>query len=147
MQSSNPDQGGVAKNLSMAEMYYRSASVAGDPRGAYALATMYENGEVASTSDQGDNKTAGMIIAKRYYQRTLELDPDPEVALVVKLALQRMEIKRWAKAKNISYHELEDAMILIAGIMLSLLVGVGGFWIYARFLRRNGGRNENREEE
>ena len=88
--------GGLKKNLTIAADYYRKASANGNAQGAYSLATMYERAEILAGGIVNDNsyKSPGVAekrLAKKYFQRTLDLSPTSEVEVVVQLALSRMQ--------------------------------------------------------
>ena len=88
--------GGLKKNLTIAADYYRKASANGNAQGAYSLATMYERAEILAGGIVNDHayKSPGVAekrLAKKYFQRTLDLSPTSEVEVVVQLALSRMQ--------------------------------------------------------
>ena len=67
--------GGVERDMKVAADYYRAASAAGDARGAYALATMYENGEARVSTEvkamaMKNHGALSEVLARSYYRRT-----------------------------------------------------------------------------
>ena len=112
--------GNVLKNRKEAVKYYRLASSAGSAEAAYSLAVMYADGELTASGDvppssvdntetttvknkDKDSKRypgpAEDMLATKYFQRCLELDPSTEVRVAVELAIGRIwarrEVKRW----------------------------------------------------
>ena len=139
-------KGGISRNLTIAAKYYRQASAHGVAQAAYSLGTMYEKGEISAGGNEvvpcnSDNEdkchsddesptgimgAAERALAKKYFQRTLELNPAPEIEVVIKLALQRMEWRQWIDrlvdpSRPWVTPVMENILIALAVIILTFL--------------------------
>jgi TPR repeat protein len=153
-------KGGISKNFTMAATYYRQASAYGVAQAAYSLGTMYEKGEINAggkevlpcdgraggecISDNDDSArgtgAAERALAKKYFQRTLELNPAPEVEVVINLALQRMSWREWTDkffdpSRPWVTPAMENVFIAISVLLLSFLYGMSQNFFIQHSLR------------
>ena len=127
-------KGGMRKNHTLAAKYYRKASAFGIAQGAYSLGTMYEKGEItaggiATNDTAAASGPAEIALAKKYFQRTLELNPEPEVAVVIELALQRMAWTAWYErmldpSRPWITPAMENILIVVCIIFLGILFAI-----------------------
>jgi TPR repeat protein len=102
--------GGVAVDVKEAARYYRLASAAGVAEASFALAMLYSDGELTAmgtipTKEDIRFKTfpgpAEDVLAIKYFDRCLEIDPSTEVKIAVELALGRL----WARKEMNAWDE------------------------------------------
>eukprot|EP01134_Creolimax_fragrantissima_P004788 CFRG4788T1 len=84
---------GVKKNRELAMQQYRIAGAMGSTEAFFNLGTMYESGE---------GGTQDFHLARRNYDRALELDP--KVQIPVTFALAKLSVKEFAQAITLSDH-------------------------------------------
>jgi TPR repeat protein len=131
--------GGVPINAKEAVRYYRLASSAGVAEAAFTLAVLYSNGEltaagtVATEEEQRAKLYPGPaedVLATKYFDRCMELDPSTEVQLTVELALGRIwarkELQAWDTWwRHLSEGNWEEGVPLLTTSIENWLVSIG----------------------